>query len=90
MIISDPEITFIEGISCISTNACEKMKVAVVKQGAAANNGVIIGSLECAMASACSDLRVDLGQNVMVEECHCAAGACDGLSGVPQCDGAPV
>ena len=85
VIISDPENSGMEGISCNSADACEMMKVAIVKQGAAAGSPFIVGGLDCSIGGACTKLRVDLGQQVTVEECHCVAGACDGVVGVPSC-----
>ena len=71
-----------DGITCIAANGCERMKIAVVKRGAATSSSFTIGALDCGMAGACSDMRVDLGQAVTLEECHCVAGGCDGLLGV--------
>jgi len=80
VIITDPAVTYLEGISCNSANACEDMKIAVVLQEPASMNTLYVGGVECTMQSACHDLRIDLGQNVVLEECHCAMNACDGLS----------
>lgn len=87
VIVTDPATTFMEGITCVSANSCERMKIAVVQQGAAIATGFAITSLECAQSGSCTELRVDLGQGVVVEECQCAAGACDGLLGVTVCEG---
>ena len=88
IMVTDPAITFIESISCISAKACKGMTIAITKQGASALNNLEIGMVECGQFESCMDMRVDLGQHVTVLECHCAGGntnSCQGLVGVEGC-----
>lgn len=88
IIITDPLITHIDSISCVSAQACKGAIMTVFKAGATATNGLTIASVVCGQFESCMDMRVDLGPFVTVEECHCAGGAtnsCVGFIGVPGC-----
>ena len=88
IIVTDPTITFIESISCISAQACKGAIMTVTKEGATAMNGLEIGQVLCGQFESCMDMRVDLGQHVTVAECHCAGGntnSCERFTGVDGC-----
>jgi len=85
IMVTDPDITFIEPISCISVKGCLGATFTVTKWGATELNGLEIGELSCGAAASCNDVLIDLGPHVTVTQCRCARNACSGLLGVPSC-----
>merc|ERR1712098_546782 len=61
LMVMDPEITFIESISCISAKGCKGATFTITKWGASAQNALEIGELSCGAAASCMDMLVDLG-----------------------------
>lgn len=85
IMVTDPSVTFIESISCISAKGCWGASFTIYKQGASAANPLEIGELSCGAAGACVGAVFDLGPFVTVTECRCAPNACGGLLGVSAC-----
>jgi len=85
IMVTDPAITFIETISCLSAKGCQGATFTITKWGATKNNALEIGELSCGAAASCMDVLIDLGPHVTVTECRCARNACSGLLGVPSC-----
>jgi len=90
IMVTNPQIDFIESISCMSADACKGASITVYKQRASAQNPLRIGEISCGAAGSCSGTIFDFGPHVIVEHCECAPGACDGMLGIPGCTPPPT
>jgi len=88
--VTNPAITFIESIDCMSADACKGASFTVYKQRATKQNPLRIGSVSCGAAGSCAGTVFDFGPHVIVEHCECAPGGCDGMMGIPGCTPPPT